>query len=169
MYNEIIIKNAVWCGICKTEAVSTHRHHFARCRCGNIAADGGDAYRRRVGAEGPWTDTSILADPEPTAHQLSAAIEILHPLKAGALPPADVLGAAPLLENWRLVVARREYPEGLYEMEGIVTGHPKYRDGYRLRTPPLLMKSADRAWALTLAGTYYRLGDPDPMGVHDAV
>lgn len=169
MYNEIIIKNAVRCGICKTEVVSKHRHHFIRCKCGNISADGGNAYRRRLGGEGPWTDTSILGDPEPTGDQLREGIELLQLAKAGARPKPELYAEAPLLECWRLVASRREYPEGLYELEGIVSGHGRYRDGYRLRTAPLLMKSGDNAWALTMAATYYCLGVPDPEGVHDAI
>jgi hypothetical protein len=44
-----ILRNRVRCRRCGDEVESTHRHHFARCRCGVIAVDGGRVYLRRVG------------------------------------------------------------------------------------------------------------------------
>lgn len=42
--------NGVHCLVCDTEIVSTHRHHWLRCKCDDdhmVFVDGGDAYRRR--------------------------------------------------------------------------------------------------------------------------
>lgn len=41
--------NAVQCLKCDKVIVSTHRHDFKGCGCGQIAVDGGNEYTRRVG------------------------------------------------------------------------------------------------------------------------
>lgn len=46
---ERIVTNKVKCLLCDTEVESKHRHDFKSCKCGNIAADGGKEYIRRVG------------------------------------------------------------------------------------------------------------------------
>jgi hypothetical protein len=43
----MIVKNAVYCKLCKTEIESKHRHDFVLCPCGNIAVDGGHVYTKR--------------------------------------------------------------------------------------------------------------------------
>lgn len=48
--------NAVRCGECNDEIVSRHRHDFVRCKCGNVAVDGGNAYRKRVFKVRNWTE-----------------------------------------------------------------------------------------------------------------
>ena len=44
-----IKRNAVKCLKCDTVIESKHRHDFVSCKCGNIMADGGKDYIRRVG------------------------------------------------------------------------------------------------------------------------
>lgn len=44
-----IVTNKVKCLLCDTIVESEHRHHFVSCKCGNIAADGGKEYIRRIG------------------------------------------------------------------------------------------------------------------------
>lgn len=46
----MIIVNQVECLKCGDKPFSSHVHHFAQCKCGNIAADGGQEYLRRVGS-----------------------------------------------------------------------------------------------------------------------
>lgn len=41
-------RNAVRCKKCGDVIESKHRHDYVACSCGNVAVDGGDAYRRRV-------------------------------------------------------------------------------------------------------------------------
>lgn len=44
-----LLLNAVQCLKCDQVIVSTHRHDFKGCKCGQIAVDGGLEYTRRVG------------------------------------------------------------------------------------------------------------------------
>lgn len=44
-----IKRNAVKCLKCDTVIESRHCHDFVSCKCGNIMADGGKDYIRRVG------------------------------------------------------------------------------------------------------------------------
>lgn len=48
----MITKNAIRCKHCGTVCVSKHRHDFAQCPCGKVAADGGHDYLRRMGTQG---------------------------------------------------------------------------------------------------------------------
>jgi hypothetical protein len=44
-----ILRNRVRCLECNEIIESHTRHDFVKCKCGNIAVDGGLAYLRRVG------------------------------------------------------------------------------------------------------------------------
>jgi hypothetical protein len=61
--NYNIIRNSAMCLVCNEEVVSTHRHDFRQCSCGNIAVDGGLDYFKRSWDKGPWRDTSITDPP----------------------------------------------------------------------------------------------------------
>jgi len=39
-------KNAGICGLCNESVISTHRHDFCQCSCGNLFVDGGHDYQR---------------------------------------------------------------------------------------------------------------------------
>lgn len=54
-----ILSNQVRCKVCDDEPYSANRHDFKRCKCGNIAVDGGMDYLRRVGGEQGFEDLSI--------------------------------------------------------------------------------------------------------------
>lgn len=54
-----IVSNQVKCNKCGDTPWSGHRHDFRRCKCGNIAVDGGDSYLRRVGSPTDCTEMSI--------------------------------------------------------------------------------------------------------------
>lgn len=43
-----ILKNSAQCKLCGDVVTSTHVHHFASCKCGEITVDGGNYYIRRV-------------------------------------------------------------------------------------------------------------------------
>ena len=63
--NRKLIRNSAHCLLCHADVESDHRHDLRRCKCGNIAADGGTGYWRRAGGayEDPgvtWVDTSIF-------------------------------------------------------------------------------------------------------------
>jgi hypothetical protein len=61
----MIVKNSLQCLICLEEVVSTHRHDFRRCSCGNVAVDGGKDYlKRSVRDLSKIKDTSILKEEE---------------------------------------------------------------------------------------------------------
>lgn len=55
---ERLTRNSALCLVCNEEIVSTHRHDFKKCSCGNVGVDGGLAYQRRLFGNGPWRDTS---------------------------------------------------------------------------------------------------------------
>lgn len=59
-----IIRNSAKCLACGDEIVSVDRHDFVRCRCGNLAVDGGTAYLRRVFGKGGWEETSEETEDE---------------------------------------------------------------------------------------------------------
>lgn len=61
----MIIRNSAKCLLCEDDIESTYRHDFVRCKCGNVAVDGGKSYLRRAFKGDPvttWTDTSIYAE-----------------------------------------------------------------------------------------------------------
>ncbi len=57
-----ILRNSARCLECDDEIESEHRHDFVRCRCGNLAVDGGREYLRRVFGEGGWQEMSEEID-----------------------------------------------------------------------------------------------------------
>lgn len=63
-----LTRNSARCLKCGEEIVSTHRHDFRTCKCGNVSVDGGLDYRRRVFRAEQWEETSqyeaALADAE---------------------------------------------------------------------------------------------------------
>ncbi len=56
-----IIQNELECTKCGDIVFSRHRHDFAQCSCGSIAADGGMDYFRRAG-DGGYIDRSMSMD-----------------------------------------------------------------------------------------------------------
>lgn len=54
-----LLENAAKCLECNTRIVSTFRHDFVTCPCGNVSVDGGHDYARRVFGEGQWVDDNI--------------------------------------------------------------------------------------------------------------
>jgi tRNA(Ile2) C34 agmatinyltransferase TiaS len=44
---EIVVVNKAQCKLCGDVIESVHRHDFVRCKCGEIAVDGGKAYLKR--------------------------------------------------------------------------------------------------------------------------
>jgi len=59
-----ITRNAIRCRHCGTVCESTHRHHYAPCKCGRVAADGGRAYLRRRGHPDDFEELSEYATAE---------------------------------------------------------------------------------------------------------
>lgn len=55
-----IILNSIKCNNCKTTATSHWRHNFSECLCGEVAADGGNDYLRRIGNN--YTELSVDSD-----------------------------------------------------------------------------------------------------------
>ena len=43
-----LVRNAIQCLSCDEVIVSTHRHDFKTCKCGNVSVDGGLEYKRRA-------------------------------------------------------------------------------------------------------------------------
>jgi len=44
---EVITVNKGQCKLCNDIIESVHRHDYVKCKCGEIAVDGGKSYRRR--------------------------------------------------------------------------------------------------------------------------
>jgi hypothetical protein len=161
MRDEIIVQNSVRCLGCGDEIISGHRHDFRSCSCGALTVDGGLAYRKRLykSAIG-WIDTSILAEAPATREELLEGVAMLRWINTGARPPYDVWASAPLLDDWRIAPARvPPATDGMFEIEGVVSGHPDFRDGQRIRTTPLLFADHARGWARTIT-RFWRLGTP---------
>lgn len=57
------------------------------------------------------------------------------------------------LEEWRIIRVR----EGTRHLIGLVSGHPRLRDGARIVTSVLVALAADYSWAETM-NTVYALG-----------
>lgn len=55
-----IVSNQIRCTICLDEPFSSHRHHYALCKCGEVAVDGGQEYLRRAGQG--YEDISIILE-----------------------------------------------------------------------------------------------------------
>ena len=61
--DEFIVSNQIECLHCGDKPWSASRHDFSPCKCGKVAADGGMAYLRRVGAaHKDFRDISIVMD-----------------------------------------------------------------------------------------------------------
>ncbi|WP_146036479.1 DUF6634 family protein [Pseudotabrizicola formosa] len=72
-------------------------------------------------------------------------------------PPSPAkLGVAPLLARWSAGVM-----DPTPRLFGIVTGHPRLREGARTFTSPYLQVNPEEGWARTWS-RYYKLGDYDP-------
>ena len=159
MYTEILVRNSARCLGCDTEVISEHRHAFRTCKCGALSVDGGLDYRRRVyKREVGWTDTSILAEEPADKEALLEGAAMLRLIKTGYRPPDDAWATAPVLDDWRIVPARRPpAAEGMSEIEGVVAGHPDFALGTRIRTTPLLVVEHGQGWARTVT-RFWRLG-----------
>lgn len=59
-----ITRNVIRCRHCGTVCESTHRHHYAPCKCGRVAADGGRAYLRRRGHPDDFEELSEYEETE---------------------------------------------------------------------------------------------------------
>lgn len=60
---DAISRNSAMCLECNTEIVSTHRHDFVSCPCGNVHVDGGNDYMKRgVRDFNKYRDTSIYEE-----------------------------------------------------------------------------------------------------------
>lgn len=57
---EVIVLNMISCNHCDDLVASTHRHDFRSCSCGNVAADGGSSYLRRMGSAGDFKELSVV-------------------------------------------------------------------------------------------------------------
>lgn len=55
-----IIKNSAKCLLCGDVLVSTYRHDFVSCSCGNLFIDGGLNYLRMGLRDGPDTYESLV-------------------------------------------------------------------------------------------------------------
>lgn len=64
LYNingEAILRNSAQCLGCEEEIVSSFRHDFVTCSCGNLSVDGGGSYLRRVtNGDADFKNTSIV-------------------------------------------------------------------------------------------------------------
>lgn len=59
-----ITRNVIRCRHCGTVCESTHVHHYAPCRCGRVAADGGREYLRRRGHSDDFEELSEYEETE---------------------------------------------------------------------------------------------------------
>jgi hypothetical protein len=55
----MILSNQIRCKLCGDTPWSGHVHDMRYCKCGEVAADGGMDYLRRVGNMDNWEDMSI--------------------------------------------------------------------------------------------------------------
>ena len=53
-----IVSNQIECLKCGDKPFSMHRHHYSTCKCGEVSADGGQSYLRRVGSN--WKELAIV-------------------------------------------------------------------------------------------------------------
>ena len=70
-------------------------------------------------------------------------------------PEPIMLADAPRIDRWCAAVV-----DDLPVLVGVVTGHPRLREGARTMTSPLIRIAPGEGWARTLS-RYYRLGRPD--------
>ena len=69
-------------------------------------------------------------------------------------PSTDELERAPIIDQWRLM----QSADDAFVIVGIVSGHPRLKDGWVATSPVQRMDAADQpAWAETL-NRIYRLG-----------
>jgi hypothetical protein len=70
------------------------------------------------------------------------------------------------IENWG-ITTHPHYPDSEPCLRGVVTGHPRFRDGgIIISTSPIRALRAGRV--ITLSGTVYQLGKPDPNAFSEA-
>jgi hypothetical protein len=58
MRHILTTRNAAKCLQCQEIVESEYQHDFVRCSCGNVAVDGGTAYRRRVFKTDQWEEVT---------------------------------------------------------------------------------------------------------------
>ena len=115
----IIVENSIRCQQCGDVIVSTHRHDFVTCSCGQCSVDGGHTYLRRCG-DG-YEELSVTEQwREP---KVGDVLELLVPIKTAAGKRYDVGDGLKLIEpsetNYRGMPARncwvlgcKHFPEG---------------------------------------------------------
>lgn len=93
-----------------------------------------------------------MAD-ERTQKILRDAEAALLRIQRGLSPTPEELAEAPLLNFWSVVTDGQSIA-----LSGVVTGHPRLRDGATILTSDLLWMAQDRKAARTLS-RFYRLGE----------
>lgn len=75
----------------------------------------------------------------------------------GSAPAVTELSAAPIIDRWQLL----SNDNGTNDVSGVVSGHPRFREGEFITTSALdqIDPSSPAAWVRT-KNTVYRLGSP---------
>lgn len=118
-----IYKNKVRCCGCGDLIMSTSRHEFVTCKCGDVSVDGGTAYLRRVFREGAkWEELSVTDETEgPGRRFVDTARSGTEPVsEPPPLPPRapDSPLAPPARQN-TLVSAEEGEGDGPARMAGV--------------------------------------------------
>lgn len=96
-----------------------------------------------------------LNAPNKKAARLHDFLDLMERLSTTPPSPTE-LGAAPLLTRW-CAGAMDQTPR----LFGIVTGHPRLREGARIITSPYLQVNPEQSWARTWS-RYYNLDNYEP-------
>lgn len=59
-----ILVNKIRCRKCNDVIQSRYTHEYKRCKCGEVAVDGGLEYLRRIGAREDWEELSEYEEEE---------------------------------------------------------------------------------------------------------
>lgn len=107
----------------------------------------------------------IEYDELPTKDDLVEALEEFKLAQAGLMPPTSDWIDAPMLTEYREMPARAAAAAPMFELEGLVFGHPSLQGGTRFRTNAVIFGDNGKRFVRTLTG-YYRLGAPAKSGQH---
>ena len=93
-----------------------------------------------------------------SADRRKLAIDDLARFMRGQEPPADVQQSAPILDLYRVLIART--PSG-YRMflRGVVRGHPRHPDGASIETTEIVWLDRKHRWARSINRVYLLDGE----------
>ncbi|WP_051949289.1 DUF6634 family protein [Methylosinus sp. PW1] len=92
--------------------------------------------------------------------RIANALDVVERLRSGWRPGESALAEAVFIDDWLLVSDPAE--DGTHSLYGVVSGHPRIREGRLTRTSIVLWLDPEAGIARTVS-RWYRLGTPHAL------